>query len=222
MSIKSLISNYLEDISNKEDINVQQLASIVQSEFNSSHFYLNLFNSITKATSSGVEESGDRVQLLNNLAINHFNMKKYSLGSLYLQKAMTENTKASRQYELTYNAGVSLLFSKQPVAAFECFYKLCSVYNKNARLWLRLAECCSMCYRHSINVDKESDVSTTNQFISFNSTPTANEKLFKLSEKIKCISKSFGQGQHHKIQLGSSLSREVSTARYKNINSSRI
>jgi CCR4-NOT transcription complex subunit 10 len=44
--------------------------------------------------------------------------------------------------------GITLLFNKQPVNAFECLYKLTDVYNHNPRLWLRLAECCIMCYRH--------------------------------------------------------------------------
>lgn len=104
----------------------------------------------------------------------------------------------NHDYELMYNLGISLLFNKQPISAFECLYKVVDQYNQNCRLWLRLAECCIMCYRHSLTNDQDS-----NQFIKFNSTSSGNEKIFKLSEKIKCIKKSFGNGFHHKIQVGS-------------------
>ena len=35
-----------------------------------------------------------------------------------------------------------------------------------------------------------------------------NEKILKLSEKIKCIERSFGSGFHHKIQFGTGLTAE--------------
>ena len=119
----------------------------------------------------------------------------------------------NRHYELLYNTGVSLLYSKQPLAAFECLHKLTGVYNQNARLWLRLAECCCMCYKHSISVptlSTDSSSPPSNTFVNFNSTASGNEKIFKLSEKIKCINRSFGQGYHHKIYIGNSLSKEWS------------
>lgn len=108
----------------------------------------------------------------------------------------------NNQFEIMYNMGVSLLFNKQPISAFECLIKLTEEYSQNARLWLRLAECCITCYRHSLNVD-------SNQFIKLNCTLSGNERLFKLSEKIKCIKKSFGSGIHHKIQIGSSITPDI-------------
>ena len=106
----------------------------------------------------------------------------------------------NKRYEIMYNLGVSLLFSKQPVSSFECLYQISDVFNQNARLWLRLAECCVMCYRHSLSGESAN--------VPYNLTTSANEKITKLSEKIKCIAKSFGTGHHHKIEIGSSLTRE--------------
>lgn len=191
------------------------------------------------------------ILFLNNLALVHFSLKKYSLSCFYLKNCLTENTKfvekylqptnvvpnptenkgkkkksksvrekddsmdsklakilnlneylMNNQFEIMYNLGVSLLFNKQPIAAFECLFKLTEEYSQNARLWLRLAECCITCYRHSLSVD-------SSQFIKLNGTLSGNERLFKLSEKIKCIKKSFGSGFHHKIQIGSSITADL-------------
>ena len=192
------------------------------------------------------------ILFLNNLALAHFSLKKYSLSCFYLKKSLNENNKfvekylqptnvvpnptenktkkkkakqtnekddlidsnlaktlnlneylMNNQFEIIYNLGVSLLFNKQPISAFECLIKLTEEYSQNARLWLRLAECCITCYRHSLSTD-------SNQFIKLNATLSGNERLFKLSEKIKCIQKSFGSGIHHKIQIGSSITADVS------------
>ena len=119
----------------------------------------------------------------------------------------------NRSYELTYNLGISLLFSKQPVAAFECLFKVTKIYGQNARLWLRIAECCIMCYRHSVtpNVSLTNETLNDLQKTSLDSNLTAsnNEKILKLSEKIKCIQRSFGSGYHHKIQFGTNLTSEL-------------
>lgn len=111
----------------------------------------------------------------------------------------------NRTTDMLYNLGVSLLFNKQPLEAFECLHQVAGVYTQNARVWLRLAESCLMSYRHSLSYEnylaKTGTTTTTTtggsngttshhqhqQFIKINSTTSANEKLFKLSEKIKCI-----------------------------------
>jgi tetratricopeptide (TPR) repeat protein len=241
-SIKHLLANFLHTTGlsqqQSESHITQQLTSIIQNEFKSNYFYLNLLTSSQSIagyldsdslTSNPVDlHLSQTTQLFNNLAINHFNLKKYTISSLYLQKALTHSAKYlekkseettpsgdskhvvsrllnNRHYEILYNTGVSLLYSKQPVAAFECLQKLAGVFNQNARLWLRLAECCCMCYKHSLN---QKDEQSSAQFVNFNATVSGNEKIFKLSEKIKCIGKSFGQGFHHKINVGSSLSRD--------------
>ena len=68
---------------------------------------------------------------LNNIALIHHSMQKYSLSSLYFQRALTENAKSrennannqmskilgNRCYEIQFNLGLSLLFSKQPVCS---------------------------------------------------------------------------------------------------------
>lgn len=176
----------------------------------------------------------------NNLALVHHSLQKHSLSSLYFQKALNENTKfitkclspktsdgakkkdeqidsnyidmllMNRRNELLFNLGISLLLSKQPVAAFECLFKVSKVYGQNSRLWLRLAECCLMCYRHSVIPNSSNDLSDL-QTSHLDSTQTAsnNEKILKLSEKIKCIQRSFGSGFHHKIQFGTNLTNDL-------------
>jgi hypothetical protein len=52
----------------------------------------------------------------------------------------------------------------------------------------------------------------------YNLTTSGNEKISKLSEKIKCIARSFGSGYHHKIEIGSSLTRENLSATSLTIN----
>ena len=69
---------------------------------------------------------------LNNIALIHHSMQKYSLSSLYFQRALAENAKSrennnsnnqmskllgNRCYEIQFNLGLSLLFSKQPVCS---------------------------------------------------------------------------------------------------------
>lgn len=129
----------------------------------------------------------------------------------------------SHHYECLYNMGITLLFSKQPVAAFESLYQTIDIYNQNARLWLRLAECCIMCFKHSLaNYSEQSHGNlgdSTNgivDYIAQNATSSGNEKITKLSEKIRCVSKSFGNGFHHKIEIGTSL--EQSTLPLKTTN----
>ena len=144
----------------------------------------------------------------NNIGLIHNAIDKKSLSSLYFQRALIENKKLlnfdedtkNGRYEILFNTGLSLLLNKQPVAAFECLYKATNAFGQNARLWLRIAECCIMCYRHSIESNEEALDSTA--------TSSHNEKIFKLSEKIKCIQRSFGTGFHHKIQFGTSLNTE--------------
>ena len=105
----------------------------------------------------------------------------------------------NKRYDLVYNLGISLLFSKQPISAFDCLHKVTYIYSQNSRLWLRLAECCVMVYRHSLCNENAYD------YIPSNITTSGNEKIAKLTEKIKCIAKSFGNLHHHKIQVGACL-----------------
>ena len=166
----------------------------------------------------------------NNVAVVHFSLHKFNLSSLYLQRALDENSKfinkcaertestsglqTNRANEILLNLGVSLLFSKQPIAAFECLIKAATVYKSNARLWLRIAESCIMCYRHSVGTASINNPELP-PALDITSSLSNNEKMLRLSEKSKCVYKSVGQGYHHKIILGSELSREPSYNGFK-------
>jgi hypothetical protein len=73
-----------------------------------------------------------------------------------------------------------------------------------------------MCYRHSIEpgaIDSDANTGNREAFKATNVpestfTMSNNEKIFKLSEKIKCVHKSFGAGFHHKIQFGTNLTSD--------------
>ena len=126
----------------------------------------------------------------------------------------------NKRHELAYNMGISLLFGKQPVAAFECLYKVAHVYNENARLWLRIAECCIMCYRNNNNssLTPAAESSSTpsgggggKKYIPSIMSTSGNEKIAKLSEKIKCIQRSVAHAHHHKLVVGTGLNSTTST-----------
>ncbi|CAF0808174.1 unnamed protein product [Didymodactylos carnosus] len=136
----------------------------------------------------------------NNLGCIHYYMKKYCFGAFYFRKALTENNHvlmelnkvqscgisgkplialgSNRKYEILYNLGVQLLFEREPYAAFECLIEVVRLYHTNIRLWLRLAECCIQAYK------------------------STNDDIFKLDEKLKCVSKTIGTGLYHKLVLG--------------------
>ncbi|XP_006823331.2 CCR4-NOT transcription complex subunit 10-like [Saccoglossus kowalevskii] len=48
----------------------------------------------------------------------------------------------NRRYELLYNSGITFLHAGRPLAAFDCLIEALQIYHCNARLWLRIAECC--------------------------------------------------------------------------------
>ncbi|CAF4335202.1 unnamed protein product, partial [Didymodactylos carnosus] len=136
----------------------------------------------------------------NNLGCIHYYMRKYCFGAFYFRKALTENNRvlmelnkvqsngisgkplialsSNRKYDILYNLGVQLLFEREPYAAFECLIEVVRLYHTNIRLWLRLAECCIQAYKSS------------------------NDDIFKLEEKLKCVSKTIGTGPYHKLVLG--------------------
>lgn len=124
--------------------------------------------------------------LNNNIGCVHFNVKKYGLSSFYYRRALSDTSSGMSQYELIFNLGLSLLFNKQPLSAFDCFIDVIAYYKFNSRLWLRIAECCILAYR------------------------SQNDSICKLSEKIKCIQKSIGINIYHKLVFASSLSKQSS------------
>ncbi|XP_074644755.1 CCR4-NOT transcription complex subunit 10-like [Tubulanus polymorphus] len=144
------------------------------------------------------------VMYFNNMACIHFHMCKHHLGTFYLRKALAENEAVTRDlrkavlskslsgrpvhslgiskyYELLYNMGIQLLHCGKPLAAFDCLIEVIQVFPSNARLWLRLAECCIMCYRES------------------------NEEDSSLSNRLQVIQGSVGSGVHRKLIIGPGL-----------------
>ncbi|XP_024136957.1 CCR4-NOT transcription complex subunit 10 isoform X2 [Oryzias melastigma] len=128
-----------------------------------------LLNSCNIAEHPGPMKTGECVRCMfwNNLGCIHFAMGKHNLGIFYFKKALQENDHtcaqlgdgsssqaksftgmpmcallANKRYELLYNCGIQLLHIGRPLAAFECLMEAVQVYHSNARLWLRLAECC--------------------------------------------------------------------------------
>ncbi len=66
--------------------------------------------------------------------------------------------------------------------AFDCFIECINKYKTNARVWLRISECCMMIYRQ-------------------------NQDMCKLNERLKCVSKSIGISIYHKIIFAPKLSK---------------
>jgi len=108
----------------------------------------------------------------NNLGCIHFLMHKPSLAAFYFQKALHAMAPSSepmgkaglrlpgvlatkhwldRRAEVAYNAGLQMLMSDQPAAAFKCFEQCAPVFRTWPRLWIRMAECCIELHRQSLN-----------------------------------------------------------------------
>ncbi|RZF43999.1 hypothetical protein LSTR_LSTR007271 [Laodelphax striatellus] len=125
------------------------------------------------------KETGESpsVAYYNDMGCLHHYLAKPNLANFYLSKAVAENKAAvasfaapaaasdnlsgrplhtvggSRQPQLMYNLGVSLLHAGKPLLAFDCLTEAVQVYHMNPRLWLRLAECCIMSQRPDNSVD---------------------------------------------------------------------
>ncbi|XP_063908299.1 CCR4-NOT transcription complex subunit 10-like [Zophobas morio] len=117
-------------------------------------------------------ESSD-VMFYNNMGVIHHAMGKPNLACHYFQLALKEDMAltncvkkdgkseektlhilgGSKYHELMYNLGVSLLHAKRPTQAFDCLIIAVRRYHRNARLWMRLAECCIMTTKESNEVD---------------------------------------------------------------------
>ncbi|XP_077982183.1 CCR4-NOT transcription complex subunit 10-like [Glandiceps talaboti] len=143
----------------------------------------------------------------NNQGCVHFYMRKYNLSAYYFRKALQENENAlqelpkrssphsllsgrplctlaiNKRYELLHNSGITLLHAGRPLAAFDCLIEAVQVYHSNARLWLRLAECC-------IAANKGS--------------PEEEPKGLPSAPKKGIVQAIIGSGKHRKIILGSS------------------
>ncbi|XP_074844434.1 CCR4-NOT transcription complex subunit 10 isoform X2 [Carettochelys insculpta] len=172
-----------------------------------------LLNSSNIAEHPGFMKTGEclRCMFWNNLGCIHFAMGKHNLGIFYFKKALQENDNAcaqlgtgstdpgkkfsgrpmctlltNKRYELLYNCGIQLLHIGRPLAAFECLIEAVQVYHSNARLWLRLAECC-------IAANKG----------------TSEQETKGLPSKKGIVQSIVGQGYHRKIVLASQSIQNV-------------
>ncbi|XP_072934612.1 CCR4-NOT transcription complex subunit 10 [Epargyreus clarus] len=90
----------------------------------------------------------------NNLGVIYLSVKKPFLASKYFQHAIKEHFKAMENEEserlivckdrplYVFNLGIALLAANNIEGAFECLVEAARHYPNNARIWLRLAECC--------------------------------------------------------------------------------
>ncbi|CAN7945471.1 unnamed protein product [Ixodes hexagonus] len=129
----------------------------------------------------------------NNIGCVHFYTGKPHLGSFNFDKALRAHHEAAKAgvfdnrmyYELVYNLGVQNLHAGKYTAAFDCLVEAVRFQPTNARLWLRIAECCV--YRH------KSD----------------NAADFQLKErKQNMIRGTAGSGPYRKIVLAPSISMD--------------
>ena len=93
-SIKALLSHFVSANSDSLSADLcQQLNSIVTNDLKSNYFYLNLLTCSQGLSSSKL----DSTQLFNNMAVNHFNLKKFTISALYMQKALNKFAENSKQ-----------------------------------------------------------------------------------------------------------------------------
>lgn len=92
---------------------------------------------------------------------------------------------STHKYELLYNMGVTLLYARKSVNAFDCLIEAVQLHHRDPLIWLHLAECC-------IQVHKPD-----------------NRKDFRLSERQQdIVERSYGLGPHRKILLASRISND--------------
>lgn len=81
--------------------------------------------------------------------------------------------------------GVTLLYARKSVNAFDCLIEAVQLHHRDPLIWLHLAECC-------IQVHKPD-----------------NQKDFRLSERQRdIVERSFGLGPNRKIVLASRISND--------------
>lgn len=92
--------------------------------------------------------------LNNNLGVIYLSINKPFLATKYFQHAVKEHFRSididggdrliscGDRPLYAHNLGLSLLSANKPEGAFECLVEAARHYPNNARIWLRLAECC--------------------------------------------------------------------------------
>ncbi|XP_050027992.1 CCR4-NOT transcription complex subunit 10 [Dermacentor andersoni] len=131
----------------------------------------------------------------NNLGCVHFCTGKPHLGSYSFAKALNSYVEGCSQgddtldgrvyFELLYNLGLQNLYCGKYASAFDCLVEAARMQPTNARLWLRIAECC------------------VNRHKSDNATD------FQLKDRKRyMVSGTAGAGPHRKIILAPSISSD--------------
>ncbi|XP_077540548.1 CCR4-NOT transcription complex subunit 10 [Haemaphysalis longicornis] len=131
----------------------------------------------------------------NNMGCVHFCTGKPHLGSFHFEKALITYPHTSRDdpkrnlldgrlyFELRCNLGLQNLYAGKYTSAFDCLVEAVRMQPNNARLWLRIAECC------------------VNRHKSDNSTD------FQLKDRKRLmIDGTAGAGTHRKIILSNGIS----------------
>ena len=107
-------------------------------------------------------------QFFNNIGVLHFQLGSARLGSFYLARALDLSlslyhtsgamplTRPSLSTftsdcrpQLLYNNGLSRLWNGHPDTAFWCLQGAAALYTQDARVWLRLGECCVALHKAS-------------------------------------------------------------------------
>lgn len=157
------------------------------------------------------KDIGEHIPALyyNNMGCIHHYIAKPNLSTFYLKKALTEEEEAMKalasendgsnglplytlgsnhNIEIKHNLGIALLHAGRPGQAFDLLVDAVRVYHMNARLWLRLAECCIMVYKKS------------------------NSEDFNIAQRRQdMVQGVVGNGIHKKIILSPQLAREVNS-----------
>jgi CCR4-NOT transcription complex subunit 10 len=167
------IGNLLKDKQNFEALFLAANLEYLQGNFVESQKFLASIPNDHLAYNECGESS--TLMFYNNMGVIHHAMGKPNLACHYFQMALkedialTNNSKkdssrglddkalhtlgGSKYHELMYNLGVALLHAKRPVQAFDCLIIAVRRYHRNARLWMRLAECCIMAGKESNELD---------------------------------------------------------------------
>lgn len=191
-----------KDLSVKQ--NIATLNTVLFNNISLVHYSLQKYNLSSLYLERALNENRKFISSVKKESESNSKDDKDSQQSGELHKNLLGLSAMNRHYELLYNMGVTFLYSKQPVAAFECLSKVAPVFNQNARLWLRMAECCIMYASNTSKTSKSNESSSEDE----NTGIYGNERMMKTSEKLRCIQKSLGTGFHHKIVVGNTVNRD--------------
>lgn len=197
----------LTDINSK---NAGTACLISRVEYLKGNYTASLKNLKFSSDEDSFKKKGESNEVMhnNNMGCAYHALEKYHLACLYFQKALAKTSEllaefprpssgdplsnrplltigSTHKYELLYNMGVTLLYARKSVNAFDCLIEAVQLHHRDPLIWLHLAECC-------IQVHKPD-----------------NHKDFQLSERQHdIVERSFGLGPHRKIVLASRISND--------------